>query len=155
MLIPSFIRIKILRMFGIQIHPTSIIRSNVFIGGRSLKIGTFSFININCFLDGCAPILIGDYVHIGPYAKFLTGTHTINSGVMRRSGKSENSFLPIEIKRGVWIGMGVMILPGVTIEEGCVIGAGAVVVKSTEPNGLYLGCPAKRVKELSLEDDDG
>ena len=40
-------------------------------------------------------------------------------------------------------------MPGVTISKGCVIGAGALVKESTEPNGLYVGCPAKRVKELS------
>lgn len=153
MLIPMRIRTMMLRMAGMQIHPAARIASNTFIGGWSLKIGAFSFVNLNCFLDGCAPISIGDGVHVGPYVKFLTGTHTINPGVMRRKGTSEDSFSPIEIKRGVWIGMGALILPGVTIEEGCVIGAGAVVTCSTEPNGLYVGCPARRIKDLPLEPD--
>ena len=44
--------------------------------------------------------------------------------------------------------MRAIILPGVTIAEGCVIAAGAVVNKSTEPDGLYAGVPARRVKDL-------
>jgi maltose O-acetyltransferase len=149
-LLPKQIRTNILCMAGMQIHPGALIASSVFIGGRDVKIGANSFVNIFCFLDGCAPISIGDSVHLGPYVKLLTGTHTINPGVLRRNGISEDLFLPIAIKRGAWIGMGTIIMPGVTIEEGCVIGAGAVVTRSTEPNGLYVGCPAKRIKDLPV-----
>ena len=151
MLLPNRIRVSILRALGLQIHPTAAICSRVFIGGRGLQMGAFSFVNINCFLDGCASITIGDYVQFGPNVKLLTGTHTINPGVLRRKGTSEDLHLPIEIKQGSWIGMGAMILPGVTIEEGCVIGAGAVVTRSTEPNGLYVGCPARRIRDLPTE----
>ena len=54
----------------------------------------------------------------------------------------------IIVEDGVWIGANALILPGVTIKKGCVIGAGAVVTKDCEENGLYVGCPAKRVKNL-------
>jgi acetyltransferase-like isoleucine patch superfamily enzyme len=54
----------------------------------------------------------------------------------------------VRIGNGCWIGAGVTILPGVTIGEGCVIGAGSVVTRSTEANGLYVGMPARRVREL-------
>ena len=80
--------------------------------------------------------------------KLITGTHTINDDVIRLGGISESINLPIEIKRGCWIGAGTIILPGITIEEGCVVGAGSVVTRSTEPNGLYIGAPARRVKNL-------
>ncbi len=49
--------------------------------------------------------------------------------------------------------MGAIIMPGVTIAEGCVVAAGAVVTRSTEPNGLYAGNPAVRKKDLSTEED--
>lgn len=145
---PGKFRCSLLRLVGLQIHPTARIASYVFIGGAGLKIGKDVFINIKCFLDGNAPITIGEGVHIGPYSKFLTGAHSINPGVMRRQGQSININLPIEVKKGAWIGLGTIILPGITIEEGCVIGAGSVVTRSTQPNGLYVGNPAKRIKDL-------
>lgn len=46
----------------------------------------------------------------------------------------------------VWIGYGAQIMPGVSIEKGCVIGAGAIVTKNTIPYGVYVGCPAKLIK---------
>ncbi|MCR4913326.1 MAG: acyltransferase [Lactobacillus sp.] len=56
--------------------------------------------------------------------------------------------MPVKIDDGCWIGANVTILPGVHIGKGCVIGAGAVVNKDCEPNGVYVGVPAKRIKDL-------
>lgn len=70
---------------------------------------------------------------------------------MRRDPWAPVTRLPVIIERGCWVGLGAIILPGVTVREGCVIGAGAVVVHSTLPNGLYVGNPAKRVKDLPTE----
>ncbi|MBR1536811.1 MAG: hypothetical protein IJ630_07725 [Treponema sp.] len=47
----------------------------------------------------------------------------------------------------MWIGANVTILDGVTVASGCVLAAGSVVTKSTEPNGVYAGVPARRIKE--------
>ncbi len=55
---------------------------------------------------------------------------------------------PVIIGEGCWIGANVTILPGVTVADGCVIGAGSVVTRSTEKNESYLGIPAKRVRTL-------
>ncbi len=150
-LIPTTLRMAMLRLAGLQLHPTARIASYVFIGGTDVHIGEDVFINIHCFLDGNARITIGEGVHVGPYTKFLTGSHSINPGVLRRKGISANINLPIKVKRGAWIGLGTIVLPGVTIEEGCVIGAGSVVNHSTEPNGLYAGSPARRIKDLPTE----
>lgn len=49
---------------------------------------------------------------------------------------------------GCWLGGNVTVLPGVTIGRGCVIAAGAVVTKSCDPNGLYAGVPARRIRDL-------
>ncbi|MDE6864117.1 MAG: hypothetical protein K2J41_07020 [Eubacterium sp.] len=51
-------------------------------------------------------------------------------------------------KKGCWICIDSTILPGVTVEDGCVIAAGSIVTKSTYPNGLYAGAPAQRIKDL-------
>jgi maltose O-acetyltransferase len=153
MLIPKSIRSWLLVKMGCNIQLKSRIASGVFIGSNRIQLASDVFININCFLDGCAFIGIENGVRMGPYVRILTCTHTINPDVMRRSGESKDSFLPVYIKRGSWIGMGSIILPGVTIAEGCVVGAGSVVVSSTEPNGLYVGNPAKRIKDLPVKSD--
>ena len=59
----------------------------------------------------------------------------------------------VRIKRGSWLGLGSIILPGVTVAEGCVIGAGAVVTKDTEPHGFYTGVPAVRIKDLPQNEE--
>ncbi|MBC7490519.1 MAG: acyltransferase [Glaciimonas sp.] len=150
-IIPKFVRSWFLLMMGCNIHRKSRIASGVFLGSNKIQLAASVFININCFLDGCALISMDDGVHLGPYVKILTGSHTINPDVMRRSGESKDRFLPVYIKRGSWIGMGSIILPGVTIAEGCVVGAGSVVVHSTQSNGLYVGNPAKRIKDLPVK----
>lgn len=63
-------------------------------------------------------------------------------------GQKETIGLPIIIEDGCWIGANVVIMPGVTIKKGCVIGATALVTKDTEPNGLYVGKPAHKIKDL-------
>lgn len=154
MLIPIFIRRHILKMTGFNIHWSARIASGVFIGSNKIIISEGVFVNLNCFLDGCECITIEEFVHVGPHVKMLTGSHTVNPGVLRRRGTSKNISKPIRIMKGSWIGMGAIILPGVTIGEGCVIGAGAVVVHSTEANGLYVGNPARRVKNLPIKAND-
>lgn len=131
-------------------HQTAYISSGVFIGSKRIHLAQGVLININCFLDGCERITFGLHVRVGPYVKILTGSHTINPGVLRREGTSTDINLPVEIQKGAWIGMGAIILPGVTIAEGCVIGAGSIVVHSTQPNGLYVGNPARRIKDLPI-----
>lgn len=64
----------------------------------------------------------------------------------RRAGKAIVGDIIIE--NGCWIGGNVTILPGVVISEGCIIGAGSVVTKNTEKNSLYVGVPAKKVRNL-------
>lgn len=151
MLMASSIRRWSLVKMGCDIHPTARIASGVFIGSNKLHLASNVFVNINCFLDGCDCVVAEEFVRIGPYVKILTGTHTVNHGVLRRSGTSETKNRPVTIKRGSWIGMGAIILPGVTIAEGCVIAAGSVVIRSTTPNGMYAGNPAMRIKELPTE----
>lgn len=55
-------------------------------------------------------------------------------------------FAPVLLERQVIVGTNAIILPGVTVAEGCAIGAMALVTKSTEPWGVYIGIPARRVK---------
>lgn len=93
-----------------------------------------------------AKITIGDNVFIAPRVLITTATHNIESSFQRASSKTVHK--PVKIDDGCWIGANVTILPGVHIGKGYVIGAGAVVNKDCEPNGVYVGVPAKRIKDL-------
>jgi len=74
-----------------------------------------------------------------------TSTHEIGSESQRAGTTIQ---LPIIIEDGCWVGARANILPGVKIGKGCIIAAGSVVTKDCEPNGLYAGVPAKRIRDL-------
>lgn len=141
------IRRAVLILGGAKISKSAVIFGGNFFGSSRLTVGDNVFINRGGFYDGNAHITIADSSRVGPHVKILTRTHPIEPSVIRRK-VGEDIDLPVTIERGCWIGIGVTILPGVTIAEGCVIGAGAVVTKSTEPNGLYVGNPATRKRDL-------
>ena len=115
---------------------------------EKIHIGNNTLINYGCnFHIGCSneTIIIGNNVQIGMNCSFSCVSHTIGDN-NQRAGK--HTYKSIKIEDGCWLGANCTILQGVTIAKGCIIAAGAVVIKSTLPNGLYAGVPAKRIKEL-------
>lgn len=110
----------------------------------SVTVEDHVFVNEGCFFDS-GSIHLETGVYLGPRVVLVTANHSLGPEAMRAGG-GKHSF--IHIGQGSWLGAGVIVLPGVTIGAGCVIAAGAVVTKDCEPNGLYAGVPAKRVKEL-------
>lgn len=143
-LIPRKIRYILYKIYGLNIK-TSSICSNCFIGGKNIKIDKEVFINYQCFFDTSAKIIIENKCKIGFQTTFITSNHLIGSSENRGG---ERLSKPIRVESGCWIGARVTILPGVTIGRGCIIGAGSVVTKDCEPNGVYAGNPAKRIKDL-------
>lgn len=109
-----------------------------------LKIGENSGVGINCEMNG--NIAIGDNVMMGPEVVIYTTRHNTDRCdiIMIEQGMKEP--LPVKIGNDVWIGRRVIILPGVTIGDGCVIGAGAVVTKDVPSYSVVAGVPAKIVK---------
>jgi len=150
-LIPPVIRIFVLKAFGCNVSKTSRIGDGCYIGSNKISIGERVFINVGGFLDGSDEIVIGDFVRIGPFVRILTGTHEYKKNVIRRDFREKTIGKKVVVEKGCWIGVNVTILPGVTIKEGCVIGAGSVIVNDTESNGLYAGSPARRIKDLPTE----
>jgi maltose O-acetyltransferase len=111
-----------------------------------VKVGRGTWINTGCFFDNLlTEVSIGENCGIGQQVMFCMNTHEIGTAEMRASTKIQ---APIKVGNGVWIGTRAVILPGVSIADGCVIAAGAVVTRDTEPNGLYAGVPARRIKDL-------
>lgn len=105
-----------------------------------------SFVNRGCVFDNSASIEIGERVMVGMEVMFVTSTHALGSSERRAM---EVTSAPIVIGDGSWIGSRATILPGVTIGVGCVVGAGSLVREDCQPNGLYAGVPAKRIKSLN------
>jgi acetyltransferase-like isoleucine patch superfamily enzyme len=93
-----------------------------------------------------ATITIGDNVLIGPNVRLFAAGHDYNQRHFKDTGA------PIVVQNNVWIGGNAVILPGVTLGEGCVIGAGSVVTKSVEPYTFAVGNPARPLKERTLTD---
>jgi maltose O-acetyltransferase len=146
------VRNFLLRALGCSIDKTASISERGYFGSNKLTVENNVVVNIGVFLDGSANIFIGEYARLGPFVRILTGSHVYANDVLRRGPKStEDLDLPVRVERGCWLGMGTMVLPGVTIAEGCVVAAGTLINKSTAPNGLYAGVPAKRVRDLPVE----
>ena len=112
---------------------------NYFLVPRYLTMGEFVHINQGCFIDCRGGVRIGDNVSISHYVKLCTGSHIVNSQ------EFEGIHLPIVIESYVWIGIGAIILQGVTLGEGCVVAAGSVVTKDVKPYEIVGGVPARYI----------
>lgn len=128
--------------------------------GTNLFFPDFGFIGNNFYLGRYCSVevnvKISDNVIIGNYCALVgRNDHKYDiPGVYMRHENSAREFSPkydrkkefIEIEKDVWIGHGTIILSNVKISKGCVIAAGSILTKSTEPYGIYAGVPAKRIK---------
>ena len=114
-------------------------------GSRDVTFGDRVYVNTGVVFDACAPIRIEDDVHVAHGVKILTATHEVGAG-NKRAG--EMIYGPIRLSAGAWIGANAVILPGVTVGEGCVVAAGSVVSRDCEPHGFYGGAPATRLRDL-------
>ncbi len=113
--------------------------------GINTKIGNNVFINFNFVILDCAPVTIGNNVFIAPNVQIYTAAHPVELA----QRKAHVGFAaPITIGNDVWIGGGVIILPGVTIGNGTTIAAGSVVTKDIPDNCLAKGSPCKVHKQL-------
>lgn len=111
-----------------------------------LTIGPDTFVNVGCFIELNDRVEIGRAVSIGHEVMFLTSTHKLGGSSRRAAGQT---FGPITVGDGAWIGARSTILPGVTIGAGAVVAAGSVVNKDVAPNALVSGVPAEvTVKRL-------
>ena len=151
-LVPMILRRRLLRVLGINIPSDSFLAPGTVVGARYHSFGNRVLVNVNCHFDGADSITVRDDVRIGARTVIITGSHTIQLRTVRRDSSEVTLRQPVTIERGCWVGSGCTVLPGVTIASGCVIAAGSVVNRSTEPDGLYVGTPARRIRDLTNED---
>lgn len=105
--------------------------------GGKILFGDNVFVNRNCLICSHKSIIIGNNTTIGPNVCIYDHDH---------DGMGNYILLPIDIGKNVWIGANATILKGVSIGDNATIAAGAVVTKDVEPNAVYGGVPAHRIK---------
>ena len=106
-----------------------------------MKIGKGVFVNHSLTCMAAGGITIDDGVMIGPNVRIVTDNHDFENRMVLRCK-------PVHICQNSWIGVGAIILPGVTIGENAVVAAGAVVTKDVVPNTIVGGNPAKFIKSI-------
>ena len=112
--------------------------SNIFLGKRV-------FFNFNCVvLDVCA-VRIGDFTLFGPSVQIYTATHPIEAELRRTREFAK----PVTIGSDVWVGGAAIILPGVTIGDRCVIGAGSVVTRDIPDDVFAAGNPCRVIRPVN------
>jgi maltose O-acetyltransferase len=112
--------------------------------GFNISLGAGVFLNFNCVILDVVAVSIGDKTQIGPGVQILTADHP-RDPAERRAGLEFGR--PISIGRNVWIGGAAVILPGVTIGDDAVIGAGAVVTRDVPSGMTVVGNPARQVSQ--------
>lgn len=108
--------------------------------GFNLELGRGVFLNFNCVVLDVVSVVIGDGTQLGPGVQLLAADHPRDPAV--RAQGLENG-KPIRIGRNVWIGGGAIVLPGVTIGDDAIIGAGAVVTRNVPARATAVGNPAR------------
>lgn len=117
--------------------------------GYNIEVGENFFANHGCvFLDG-GKITFGNNVFIAPLCGFYTAGHPVD--FHRRNLHLEYSH-PIKVGDNVWIGGGTHVMPGVTIGNNVVIGAGSVVTKNIPDNVVAVGNPCRVIRPITEED---
>lgn len=115
--------------------------------GKRVIIRPLSYIQSDASDDG-ADIVIEDDVMLGPGVHILTSNHNFSNPNISIIDQGYDGVKEVILKKGCWIGANVVILPGVTIGNNCVIGAGSIVTKSIPDRVVAVGAPARVIKKI-------
>lgn len=118
-------------------------------GGAHVHLGDFVYTNFNFTAVDDSHIYIGSYTMIGPNVTVATAGHPI---LPELRAKAYQYNMPVHIGKNCWIGAGALIMPGVTIGDNSVIGAGSVVTKDIPANVIAYGNPCRVAREISDHD---
>ena len=120
-------------------------------GGRHVHFGKNVYANFNLTLVDDTHIYIGDYTMLGPNVVIATAGHPILPELREKAYQYN---LPVHIGRNCWLGAGVVVLPGVTIGDNTVIGAGSIVTKDIPANVVAVGNPCRVMRPINDRDKE-
>ncbi len=118
-------------------------------GGKHVHFGNSVYANFNLTLVDDTHIYVGDYTMFGPNVTVATAGHPILPE-LREQVYQYNA--PVHIGRNCWLGAGVIVVPGITIGDNSVIGAGSIVTKDIPPNVVAVGNPCKVLRSINEKD---
>ncbi|NML57474.1 sugar O-acetyltransferase [Chryseobacterium cheonjiense] len=113
--------------------------------GYNIEAGENFYANHNLVILDCAKVTFGDNVFIGPNCSFYTASHPIDA---KQRNEGLETAHPIQVGNNVWFGGNVVVLPGISIGDNSVIGAGSVVTKDIPDNVVAVGNPCKPVRNI-------
>ncbi len=143
-LFPRKARWLLLRMYGIDAEAWNI-REHCFFGGTKISVGRGTLVNRGCVFDNLGSISIGTRCAIGMEVMFATSDHEMGGS----DGRAGDPFgRPIVVEDGCWIGSRVVLLPGAVVGRGSIVGAGSVVTGQLDPDSVYVGSPARKIRSL-------
>ncbi len=119
--------------------------------GKFVHFGKSVYANFNLTLVDDTHIYVGDYTKFGPNVVISTAGHPIDPAL--RNNVYQYNF-PVHIGRNVWLGAGVVVLPGITIGDNTVVGAGSVVTKDLPANVVAVGNPCRVLREIGEKDKE-
>ena len=119
-------------------------------GGHHVHLGRQVYANFGLTLVDDTHIFIGDYTMLGPNVVIATAGHPILPELRGERALQYN--LPVRIGKNCWLGAGVIVMPGVTIGENSVIGAGSVVTRDIPPNVVAVGSPCRVLRPIGEHD---
>ena len=119
-------------------------------GGSHVHLGSNIYANFNLTLVDDGHIYIGDWVKFGPNVTIVTAGHPVLPELRKDPALQFNK--DVHIEDGVWIGAGVIVLPGVTIGKNSVIGAGSVVTRDIPENVVAVGNPCRVMRPIGEKD---
>ena len=118
-------------------------------GGKHVHFGKGVYANFNLTLVDDTHIYVGDHTMLGPNVILATAGHPILPE-LREKGYQYNA--PIRIGKNCWLGAGVIVLPGVSIGDNTVVGAGSVVTHDLPANVVAVGTPCRVMREIGEKD---
>lgn len=118
-------------------------------GGHHVHLGKGVYANYGVTFVDDTHIYVGDYTMIGPNVTLVTAAHPI-APELRQKGLQYN--LSVRIGRNCWLGAGVVVLPGVSIGDNTVIGAGSVVTRDIPANVVAVGSPCRILRPIGEQD---
>ncbi|KAK9795685.1 putative Maltose/galactoside acetyltransferase domain-containing protein [Seiridium cardinale] len=131
-------------LFGEQVWCDAPIKMDY---GHNVQFGDNVYVNSNStWIDTCL-ISVGSRTLIGPNCSFYSGTHPVDPTI-RNGTKGPETGKPITIGEDCWFGGNCIVLPGVTIGQGVVVGAGSVVTKDVPPYSVVAGNPARLLRSI-------